>query len=78
MFGLQLQIARNLAAQGGCLAYSLSSIFLCSLLAPPLSANAEQPAAKARQTQRQVAAIDANFKARNPLLERALEEGESG
>jgi hypothetical protein len=53
-------------------------ILFCGLLAAPLSAHAEPPAAKAKAVQRQVATIDAKFKKKEPFLERSLEQGESG
>jgi hypothetical protein len=74
-----MQIARSFAAQSGCVAVRLSSLFLCGLLALPLSATAEQPATKARQIQQQVAAIDAKFKGKKPsrkfVLPEASDEG---
>jgi hypothetical protein len=61
-----------------CTTLSLCSLLMCGLLARPLPASAEQPTVTAQMVQRQVATLDARFKARKPFLERALDGGENG
>jgi hypothetical protein len=74
-----MQVTRHISVRAVCITLCLGSVLLCGLLALPLSANAEQPATKAKQIQQQVAAVDAKFKGKRPsrkfVLPEASDEG---
>jgi hypothetical protein len=59
-------------------ALCVNSCLVGGLLCVPLATSAEQSSISAQMVQRLVTAIETRFTARKPLLERNLQEGESG